>query len=76
MAQFRNVSADARTVVYGVALPVEVEVDGLVVVDDTVAESYACQTTIWKLVDGASAAPAPAAAPLATPTVQAEPPAA
>lgn len=58
MSQFRNVSADARTVAYGVPLARTVEPDGVVTVDDDVDESYACQPTIWKKVDPA---PAPVA---------------
>lgn len=52
MSQYRNISDDARTVVYGVTRPIEVAPDGVVTVDDDVDESYLHQTSIWKPVDG------------------------
>lgn len=61
MIQFRNVSDDARHVIFGVPGAVLVEPDGVVSVADDAAESYDCQPTIWKRVD-----PVAPAAPLAS----------
>lgn len=51
MAQFRNVSADERMVVYGVPSARTVTVDGVVDVDDDAAGAYESQPAIWRRVD-------------------------
>lgn len=58
MSQFRNVSVDTRTVVYGVNnRPVEVLPDGVVTVEDGADENYVHQFEIWAPADaGAEAA--------------------
>lgn len=58
MAQFRNVSADERMVVYGVPTARSVVPDGVVDVDDAVAGSYESQPAVWRRVDSGPAATA------------------
>jgi hypothetical protein len=70
MSQFRNVSDDARWIVFGLDRPTEVAVDGLVTVDDSADTAYACQPAVWAPV-GVATVPVPAASPVPAPETQA-----
>jgi hypothetical protein len=61
VSQFRNVTSDDLHVGYGTARRT-VAPDQILTVVDEADESYACQPTIWKLVEVA-AAPATAKPP-------------
>lgn len=67
MAQFRLLGTDTRYVYLGTGRQ-WVEPGDVVDVDDSVVESYACQTELWEPVPGfpASTGPVPTSSPPAS----------